>query len=177
MSRSAFNEALAYARAGIALIPGGGEAGRVQREFDLQNALAGAAMAIEGFGSPVTTQCYRRMLELARESGDEAALSTALSGVWMDHNVAARHEEADEVARQMLEVAERSKSPAALRGRALRSSVDAVSRGDCGGILPKLKRATALCRDGAGRVGETGSDPIAWSLSFEGRMRLGDRLS
>ncbi len=52
------------------------------------------------------------MLELARESGDDAALSTALSGVWMDHNVAAGHEEADEVARQMLEVAERAKSPA-----------------------------------------------------------------
>ena len=79
VSRSAFNEALAYARAGIALIPAlPATAGRVQREFDLQNALAGAAIAIEGFGAPLTTQCYQRMLELVRESGDDAALSIAL---------------------------------------------------------------------------------------------------
>ena len=171
VSRSAFNEALAYARAGIALIPAlPATAGRVQREFDLQNALAGAAMAVEGFGSPVTTQCYQRMLELARESGDDAALSTALSGVWMDHNVAARHEEADEVARQMLEVAERAKSPAWIADALCAQAWTQYHRGNCGGILPKLKRATELCRDGAGRVTADGSDPIAWSLSFEGRI-------
>jgi hypothetical protein len=80
LERSAFNEALAHARAGVALIlalPATAERGR--SEFALLSTVATAATAIEGFGSPQTTQGSRRMLELAREAGDDELLSTALT--------------------------------------------------------------------------------------------------
>jgi tetratricopeptide (TPR) repeat protein len=171
LSRSAFNEALAHARAGIALIPAlPATPERGRREFDLQDALVGAAMAVEGFGSPLTTQCCQRMLELARESGDESALFTALRGVWMDHNIAARYHEADELSRQMLEVAERGKSPARIADALAVQAWAQFHTGRYGDALTKVNRATALCPDGVGWVTADGSDPISWSLSLEGRI-------
>src|SRR5262249_42873255 len=60
LSRSAFNEALAHARAGVALIPAlaaGAERGR--REFGLLLTMVRAAGAIEGWGSPQAALGYR----------------------------------------------------------------------------------------------------------------------
>ena len=171
LSRSAFSEVLTHARAGIALIaalPAAAERGR--REFGLQSALVEAAMAIEGFGSPLTTQCYRRMLELARASGDDAALFTALRGVWMGHNIAARQQEAAELAREVLEVAERIGTPARIADALCHQAWTLFHTGHCGEALTRLDRATALCPDGVGRVTTDGSDPIAWSLSFAARI-------
>jgi tetratricopeptide (TPR) repeat protein len=110
------------------------------------------------------------MLELARESGDESALFTALRGVWMDHNIAARYHEADEVSRQMLEVAERGKSPARIADALAVQAWAQFHTGRYGDALTKVNRATALCPDGVGWVTADGSDPISWSLSLEGRI-------
>jgi hypothetical protein len=119
------------------------ERGRL--EFDLQSALARAAIAIEGFGSPLMTDCYRRMLELARESGDEAALFTALSGVWMEHNIAARVHEATESARQILEVAERRKIPGGIADALSFQEWTRFYGGHYDDALTKLNRAIAVC--------------------------------
>jgi hypothetical protein len=62
----------------------------------------------------VTVQGYRRRLELARESGDDNALLTALLGVWIADGVAARLHYAAETAREIMIVAERIKTPSAL---------------------------------------------------------------
>jgi hypothetical protein len=49
-----------------------------------------AAAVVEGWGSSQTAQAYQRRLELARESGYDAALFMALLGVWFDHGMAVR---------------------------------------------------------------------------------------
>ena len=171
VSRSAFNEALAQARAGIALVSAlPATAARCRREFDLHFALVGAAMAVEGFGTPVTKQSYQRMLELARELGDDAALFTALRGVWMDHNIAARQQEAAELAREVLEVAKRIGTPARIADALSHQAWTLFHTGHCGEALTRLDRATALCPDGIGRITTDGSDVIAWSLSFAARI-------
>jgi hypothetical protein len=54
------------------------------------------------------------MRDLARESGDDDELTTALAGSCTAHIVAARYDKALEMARQMLAVAEREKRPGAL---------------------------------------------------------------
>jgi predicted ATPase len=115
LSRSAFNEALAHARAATALIPAlAATAERGRREFGLLLTLVRAATAIEGLGSAQTALGFRRMLELAQEWPDEETLFTAMLGMWLDSYIAARHEEGSELVRQMLKVAEYRNSPAAL---------------------------------------------------------------
>ena len=59
-------------------------------EFELLSTLVRAATAVKGWGSPQTAQGTRRMLEIARASGDDETLSAALEGMWVDHLIAAR---------------------------------------------------------------------------------------
>ena len=141
-------------------------AGRGQREFDLLSTLVRAATAIEGYGSPQTAQSYPRMLDLARESGDDEALSTALLGVWFDHTVAARHQEAAEPERQMMVVAERRKNPAALADAHHAQGVGLFFTGHVGEALTALNRAITLSPDGVGRSSTDGNDPLVFALSY-----------
>jgi hypothetical protein len=60
-------------------------------------------------------RAFRRSLELARESGDDSALLTALLGVWTGHGTAARLDDAAETARQIMIVAERIAGEAPIR--------------------------------------------------------------
>jgi len=166
LSRSAFTEALAHASAGVALIPAlPAMAERGRREFGLLSTLVGAATAIEGFGAPQTTERYRRMLELAEELGDEEALFIALLGMWADRTMAARHQEAAEMVRQMMKLAEHRSSPAALADARFCQGYTLYYTGYCGGALSALKRAIAVCPDGAGRISFNGQDPLVQSLT------------
>jgi predicted ATPase len=90
--------------------------------------------------------------------------------MWMDHNIAARNHEAAEMARQMLEVAERGKSPGRIADALGAQAWTQFHSGYYGDALNKLNRATALCPDGVGRITDDGSDPTAWSLSFAARI-------
>jgi class 3 adenylate cyclase/tetratricopeptide (TPR) repeat protein len=167
LSRSAFNEALEHARAGIALIPElvvSSERGR--REFGLLYTLVRGGAAIEGMGSPQTALGYRRMLELAQEWGDEEALFTALRGMWADRCMAASHQEAAELVRQMLEMAEQRNSPAALADALSCQGCTLYLTGHYGDALIALNRAIAVCPDGTGRISYNGNDPLVESLLF-----------
>jgi class 3 adenylate cyclase/tetratricopeptide (TPR) repeat protein len=166
-SRSAFGEALAHARAGIALIPSmPASAVHGKREFDLLPTLVRAATAIDGYGSPQTEQGYRRMLELARESGDDADLSTALEGSRVDHGTSGRHREAVEMARQLMVVAERRKKPGALADAHHARGFTLFWTGRYADSLSDLDRAITLCPDGAGRISLNVADPLVESLGY-----------
>jgi tetratricopeptide (TPR) repeat protein len=167
LSRSAFNEAFAHARAGVALIPAlAASAERGQREFRLLYTLVRAAAATEGFSSPQIALGYRRILELAQELGDEEALFTALRGMWADRCSAASHQEAAELVGQMLKLAERAKSPAALADAQSCQGCTLYLTGHFGDALTVLNRAIAVCPDGAGRISFGGVDPLVESLRF-----------
>jgi class 3 adenylate cyclase/tetratricopeptide (TPR) repeat protein len=166
-SRSALGEALAYARAGLAIVPTlAATAERGRLEFGLLSTLVRGAIAIEGWGSPQTTQGCQRMLELARESSDDIALFTALQGMWLDHHIAARYREGAEIARQMIELAERRKSPTALADASFLQGLTLYFTNYLGDALTAFNRAIALCPDGAGRNSYDGSDPLAGTLTF-----------
>jgi class 3 adenylate cyclase/tetratricopeptide (TPR) repeat protein len=166
VSRSAFNEALAQARAGVAHIPAlAPSAERGRREFGLLYTLVRAAGAIEGAGSPQRAPGHRRMLELAQEWHDEEALFTALLGMWLDCIIAARYQEAAELVRQILELAEHRNSPAALADAQLCQGATLNFSGHCGDALTALNQSIALCPDGAGRISLNGIDPLVQSLT------------
>ena len=166
LSRSAFAEALAHARAGLALIPAlAATAERGHREFDLLATQVRAATAIEGWGSPKTTPGYERMRDLARESGDDDELMAVLVGSCAAHIVAARYDQALEMARQMLIVAKRKKSPGALADAHHAKGWTLFWTGEIGESSAALDRAITLCPDGAGRRTLIGVDPLVESLN------------
>jgi class 3 adenylate cyclase/tetratricopeptide (TPR) repeat protein len=167
LSRSAFNEALAHARAGVAHVPAlAARAERNRKEFRLLYTLVRAAAACEGFGSPQIALGYRRMLELARELRDEEALFTALRGMWADRCSAASHQEAAELVGQMLKLAERGNSPAALADALSCQGCTLYLTGHYGDALTVLNRAISVSPDGAGRMSFGGVDPLVESLHF-----------
>jgi tetratricopeptide (TPR) repeat protein len=167
VSRSAFNEALAHARTGVATIPALlASAQRGRWEFELLSTLVRATTAVKGWGSPQTAQGSWRMLEIARESGDDEALRAALLGMWIDHLIAARHHEAAETARQMLAVAERRKSTAILADAHHALGCTLFWRGHHDDALTAINRAIVLCPDGAGRISFNVPDPLVESLAY-----------
>ena len=167
VSRSVFNEALAHARTGVATIPAlPASAERGRWEFELLSTLVRAATAVKGWGSPQTAQGSRRMLEIARESGDDEALRAALQGMWIDHLIAARHHEAAETARQLLAVAERRKNTATLADAHHAQGVTLFWCGHHGDTLTAINRAIVLCPDGAGRISFNVPDPLVESLAY-----------
>jgi tetratricopeptide (TPR) repeat protein len=167
LSRSAFSEALAHARAGVALIPAlAASARRGRRELGLLYTLVPAAAAIEGLGSPQTAVGYRRILELAQELRDEQALFTALRGMWADRCLAASNQEAAELVRQMMSEAEHRNSPAALADALSCQGCILFVTGHYGDALTALNNAMAVCPDGAGRRSFNGIDPLVESLAF-----------
>jgi class 3 adenylate cyclase/tetratricopeptide (TPR) repeat protein len=168
-SRSALGETLAYARSGLAILPRlAPGVGRAGVEFDLLSTMVRGATAIEGWGSPQTSQGFRRMLELARELGDNVLLSTALGGMWLDHHMAARYREGAELARQMIELAEHRNSPVALADASFLQGLTLYFTGRLEDALTAFNRAIAACPEGAGRTSLPGSDPFANTLAFAG---------
>jgi class 3 adenylate cyclase/tetratricopeptide (TPR) repeat protein len=166
LSRSAFNEAFADARAGVGLIAAlAASAERSRRESGLLFTLVLAASGIEGFGSQQGAAGYRRILELAQEWRGEEALFTALLGMWMDSTVGARHQEAAELVRQMLTLAEHRNSPAALADAQHCQGATLSFTGHYGEALTAVNRAITLCPDGAGRINFGGVDPLVMSLN------------
>ena len=167
LSRSAFNEALAHTRAGLSIIPAlPATAERGRREFALLTMVATAGSAIEGFGSPQATQGAGRMLELAREVGDDHLLSTALGFIHGAHLLAARHREGMEIARQMLEMAERRKRPASLADAHHLAARALFMMGRGADAVTEMNQAIALCPDGVGRHPSIAGDPLADSISW-----------
>src|SRR5215469_14847014 len=128
--------------------------------------LVRAAGAIEGWGSPQVALGHRRMLELARDSSDDEALSVALQGMVWVHFDAARYHEAGELAAQMLKLSEHRNSAAALADAQFCQGLILSFTGHYDDALTALNRSIALCPDGAGRITVGIDDPLVLSLTF-----------
>jgi len=166
-SRSAFNEALAHARAAIALMPTlPATAERDRREFDLLSTLVRAASIIEGWGSPQAASGHRRMLEIARESDDDAGLFLALRGMWLDYDLDARFQEAEEMVRQMLDVAQRTRSLADLAEAHGTHAETLHHSGRYGHSLAEANGAIALIPEGEARLMLDGNDQLTYCMVY-----------
>jgi DNA-binding winged helix-turn-helix (wHTH) protein/tetratricopeptide (TPR) repeat protein len=166
-SRSAFPEALALARAALALIPKLPQNNpRDHREFELLGILVHAAKATEGWGSPKTIAGGERMLALARISGDEAELEAALRSTWYSHFCRGRYAEALELAEQMLWVAERGKRQAPIADAKTALGWLSLWMGRAGDAVRLFDGALTHCPDGAGRSSLIGMEPVAETFAF-----------
>ena len=166
-SRSAPAEALGYACTAVGMVvalPATPQ--RRLWEFHLLSTLVRAAIAIEGWRSPQTTKGFQRMLELARESGDQALLFTALQGMWLDHHISARYQEGAELARQMIELAERGTSPASLADAFFLHGLTLFFTSKVDDASKAFRQVIAICPDGAGRNSIDGSDALVATLCF-----------
>ncbi len=167
LSRSAFPEALAQARAALALIPQLPQnPHRDHREFELLEMLVSAATATEGWGSPETLTGGERILALARSSGDEDERAAALRSTWRSHLSSGRYAESLEVAQQMLALAERSKRSPAIADAKTGLGWVSLWMGRVSDAVRLFDGALADCPDGAGRASLIGMEPLAETLSF-----------
>jgi tetratricopeptide (TPR) repeat protein len=96
--------------------------------------------------------------EMVQALFDEGAL------VWIYHHIDARHQEAAEMAREMLEVAERRKTPAVLADAHSAHGLTLYWTGHVAEALTAFSQAIALCPDGAGRISFDGADPLVVTL-------------
>jgi class 3 adenylate cyclase/tetratricopeptide (TPR) repeat protein len=86
---------------------------RMRRELALQTRLGPAVHAVKGFASPDAGTVYNRAHELcARVADCPQLLFSTLRGLWLFHQLSARHDAARELAGQMLALAQEEQSPA-----------------------------------------------------------------
>jgi predicted ATPase len=103
----AHREAIAYYRRGLVLLqrlPPTRQ--RRQQELALQVALATPVTALKGYAAGETKRVYSRASELCRQLGEAPALFTALAGLSRHHGVSGNVEAAQELAEQVVAIAE-----------------------------------------------------------------------
>jgi predicted ATPase len=169
--QSANQEAMAYYRRGLDILHAQPETGkRVQREIDLQLALASATAVVHGYAAPETRRAYDRARDLCRGLGRTPALATVLVGLGRYYGVSGDPETGLEIAAQVLSIARKVEDNVLLvEGHRLMGGL-LFSRG-------RLREAVESCQQGVTlyelaqherHAYRFGHDPAATCLSFLG---------
>jgi predicted ATPase len=87
---------------------------RIQRELRLQLAIGPALSAVKGWAAPEVERAYTRSRELCERGGDPPELLPALVGLWGMYWVRGELRRADELAEQLLRLAQSSHDSALL---------------------------------------------------------------
>ena len=110
--QSAHTEAIAHFTQGLALIPSLPDAPeRIQRELELQIALATPLLATKGYAASEVGATYTRARELCQQVGETPQLIQVLFGLWMYYGVRAEFRTAFELAEQLLHLSQRQSAP------------------------------------------------------------------
>lgn len=108
LSRSANAEALNHLRRGIGLIDlEAPSPQRTRTELEFYLALGPAMAAIEGYAAPGTMKVFSYARKLLGDGGTLTEQMTVLWGAFLAHNMRAEHDDALEVAKRCLTLAER----------------------------------------------------------------------
>lgn len=108
LSRSANAEALNHLRRGIELIDlESPSPQRTRTELEFYLALGPAMAAIEGYAAPGTMRVFSHARKLLGDGGTLTEQMTVLWGAFLAHNMRAEHDDALEVAKRCLTLAER----------------------------------------------------------------------
>ncbi len=94
----------------LSRIPENSETART--ELDLQIALGPALMAIKGYTDPDVQEAYAKARTLCQQLGDASGLFEVLRGLWGVYIMRAELQNALELGKQCLALAEREQSPA-----------------------------------------------------------------
>jgi predicted ATPase len=112
LARSAVANAISHLNRALALLDAMGDNGeRAQQELELRLLLGPALMASEGYGSPEVEQVYSRARELCRMVGETPQLCAVLYGLFSFYSARARYETANELALQMVRLADNLNDP------------------------------------------------------------------
>ncbi|MFO1050456.1 MAG: hypothetical protein U1E52_21465, partial [Geminicoccaceae bacterium] len=154
LGQSAIKEAVAQLASGIAMLdqlPPGPP--RQRRELDVQIAYGAALVGARGPAATEPAAAYARARELCALLGERRPLTQVLFGLWASHNVRDELDAAQEVATELLGLAEQGRGdPARILGcrtlgtTALLRGDLAVSRDSLGELLA-LGRSTAEAPD------------------------------
>jgi predicted ATPase len=147
MGRSAMTEAIAQLRRGLDMLadlPDG--PARRQQELDLQTALGGALITVEGYGASDVREAYGRALELCQQIGKKGSYFSALRGIWNWHLLRADLQTSTQLATQLLDMAHEENDADALLAsyRALGSTL--MFRGKFSGAKGHLERGLTFYR-------------------------------
>ena len=105
--QSAHPEAIAHLRQGLAMLTGLAETSeRAMQELALQGTLGPVVMATQGYASPEAVQIYIRARELCQLVGETEGIYPVLFGVWLFELVRSNHQDAKDVADELLERAQ-----------------------------------------------------------------------
>ena len=131
MTRGALKEAELYYKQAIAALSATPETPeRTTREFNLQYALWRVLTFTSGYSTADTAQASRRALELGEKIGNPEQLVAALSAAWTPAWGRGELTAAQQIADQMLEIAERTGSSFALAVAHVEQGWSLSARGD-----------------------------------------------
>ena len=116
---------------------------RLQREFDLQNALVGSLLLTSGYATDKTVEASRRLRELGEKIGNLTQLFSALMGLWAPAWGRGELAAAQQIADQMLEIAEQIGSSFALTLAHMSQGFARSVRGDLIGAAQHFKTSVA----------------------------------
>jgi len=139
------DEVIALARRGLDLlrkVPTTRE--RIERELNLQVALAFAVSYSRGFGAAVTAKEMTRTLEICEGLGDIPQLFTVWYGLFAYYVTSADLKQAREVGERLLTIADASQDPILLLGAHLHLGTVLHEQGELLAAHDHLERAVAL---------------------------------
>src|SRR5262249_15686482 len=113
--RSAYVEAIAHLRQGLALLATLPETPqRLQREVDLHNVLGASLIATKGYAAPEVEQSYIRAQHLCKHLENPHQFFSVLCGLWNYYFVRAELQTAHTLGEQLLDFAQQAQDPARL---------------------------------------------------------------
>ncbi|HEY6344059.1 MAG TPA: adenylate/guanylate cyclase domain-containing protein [Bryobacteraceae bacterium] len=151
IARAAFAEAIGHLSEGLRLGETLGQGPlRDRLELALQSSLGIALQADRGYAAPEVDRAYQRARELCVRLGDSAQLISVLRGQQLFYHVRADFEAGRQIARQLLEAAERNGNAEHRLEAHLALGLNALYRGEFPDSRAHLETSIALYEAGGG---------------------------
>ena len=143
--RSATSEALAHFNSAletVAHLPS--DAAAAELELALQISLGNSLMSTGGFAAEGVVKAFERARELCALVGDTSQLFPALFGLWVSHNFGGILKAAQEIAEELLTIAERNRDPAATLMAHTSLGITMAYSGELQGALEHCTKAASV---------------------------------
>lgn len=145
LSRYAHREAAEYQQRALTLLQSLPDtSARAQQELALQIALAVSLTTTKGFADPGVERAYARARQLCQQIGDVPTLMPVLYGLWNFYLVRPDMQTAQELADQMLVIAQREQDPAFLLAAQNAQTQTLFERGDIAASRFPMEQVLAL---------------------------------
>lgn len=181
IQRSANAEAIAHVEEALDLIRGVKDAPDPKLELQLLTTLAVALLTTRGFTSTEVEEAYAEARDVGSRVDDPALLGPALRGLWIFHNMRGDYDLADYLAKELLELAEKTDDTGLILEARRASGITAMAKGDLEAAERHLRTARKLSEAGDhhDHVHLYGQDPVVANLVQMGWLKAmrGELLS